>query len=75
MLGLTHPADGKWFGYHAGRHFFRLADGDRYIAVLRTPTDAQLVDAIPVEDAASDPRPIIKRLATEYACRRGWMRR
>jgi len=76
-LGLTHPTvNDKWFGCYVGDWFFRLVDGDRYIAVLRTPASAQLVDSIPVEaDTSSDPRPVLWRLAEAWAMNHSRVRR
>lgn len=72
VLGLTHPAGHKpWFGFTVGGHFFRLVDGDRYLAVLPNAQSARLVDAVPFEGNDSDPRKDITRLATDWACRRG----
>jgi len=78
VQGLTHPAGNytlKWFGFKIGGHFFRLVDGDRYVAVLKGTWAGLLVDTIPFEGSKSDPRPDIERLATEWATRRGLLRR
>jgi hypothetical protein len=76
MLGLTHPAERqRWFGFSVGGHFFRLVDGDRYLAVLSDSQSVRLVDAIRFEGNDSDPRRDIERLATEWAYRRGLVRR
>jgi hypothetical protein len=75
VLGLTHPAgDVRWFGCRVSRYFVRWVDGDRYLAVLREPNAEQLVDAIPFEPC-NDPRPTMKKAATEWARNRGVTRR
>lgn len=76
VLGLTHPAGAeRWFGFRTGGHFFRLVDGDRYLAVLREPQATQLVDVVPFEGDGDDPRKDIRRVATDWAVRRGLIRR
>ena len=75
--GLTHPArdhEYKWFGFKIGGYFFRLVDGDRYLAVLKNAHAELLVDAIQIEATGSDPRPAIKRLATDWVSKRGLAR-
>jgi len=75
IRGLTHPVvREQWFGFSVADRFFRLVDGDRYIAVLEDPKSDQVLDAIPFRGDAEDPRRDIRRLATDWAQRRGLRR-
>lgn len=76
LTGLTHPVGRKpWFGLSMAGHFFRLVDGDRYLAVLPSDQSARLVDAILFEGNSTDPRQDMARLATTWANMHGLMRR
>ena len=75
MLGLTPPGQEKrWYGVTLGKYFFRLADGDRYLAVLRGYSSLQILDAIPFEGNRDDPRADIERLGTLWVSRRELVR-
>ena len=74
--GLTHPVGSKpWFGLNLAGHFFRLVDGDRYLAVLASDQSVRLLDAILFEGDSTDPRQDMARLATTWASVHGLMRR
>jgi hypothetical protein len=65
--GLTHPPrDERWFGSRLGSFFFRLCDGDRYVAVLPDRDSPLLVDVIPFRGDGRDPRRDIHVIAVRW---------
>jgi hypothetical protein len=76
VIGLTHPAGNvRWFGCRVGDYFVRWVDGDHYLAILREPGAEQLIDSFPFDGGDGDPRPAMRRAATEWARNRGVVRR